>query len=170
MLMPSDHYGAWKFNADEIAERFDRVKYGISQVEKMKIRYDAIVVHGTSGTWLGALLVMAGYKVVMLRKDRERTHGLIIEGTLSEKQLDRFIFVDDMIVSGNTVKNVREALLLHAKEYDSIQPPRIVAVVLHAQGGDDTIRNIPVFGYNPPEVQQALPDESPIYVNEEYVS
>jgi orotate phosphoribosyltransferase-like protein len=145
-------YGTWKFNADAIQKRLDRVLDAIYEIRQSGIRFDALCVTGTSGTWLAPLLIMKGYNVVLIRKDEERSHGQKWEGA-GNTEVSRLVLVDDLIRSGNTVRRVIESL---KEEYVlrstySSQPPaegKLVAIILHDQMESSSHRGIPVFGYN----------------------
>jgi len=141
-------YGKWKFDKTEIEERLKRVLNTIRWLNKKKIYFDAIVVHGTSGTWLAPLLVMKGFDVLMVRKDGEHSHGSVIEGkTTSKHEYKHVLMIDDLICSGSTIKRVRDRLEL-AETPDSINP-KIVGVALHDQPykPEQTTYGIPIFGW-----------------------
>lgn len=155
-MMFEDQYGyaVWKYTKDGIQERLDRTLKGIDKVKAAGIKFDSILVHGTSGTWLGALLVLRGYKVIMARKPGEASHGSPVEGCSPGCQLEKAIFVDDLICTGRTINTVKaiveETQRKQIEKYDMFGslPLEIVAIVLHdgiEENGEGTHLGIPVF-------------------------
>jgi len=154
MIFSQFGYQAWKYDRDEVEVRYQRVLDGLKRVTEAGIKYDAIAVHGTSGTWLAAALVMGGYNVVMIRKDGERSHGDCVEGSYTgEQQITDLVFIDDLIVTGNTITTAQDILIREGEKaqgyYSENTIPKFVAIVLHNQfvSKGETHEGIPLFGY-----------------------
>ena len=148
MKFPDYDYGKWKFNKDDIEERWDRVDNTLRKLREHNIIFDGVVVHGTSGTWLAPLLTMKRYDVVLVRKPDEYSHGSIIEGPSGVKHsFQRLVTVDDLICSGKSIRRVRDLLANYGVD-DDIHA-EIVAVVLHDQmyEKDQTVSGIPYQVY-----------------------
>jgi adenine/guanine phosphoribosyltransferase-like PRPP-binding protein len=81
------------------------------RVSEAGVDYDAIVVRGNSGTIFGgALSISTGKPVILVRKPNDNSHsGLTVEGYKNE--LDRYIFVDDIIASGGTFRASIQAVV-----------------------------------------------------------
>lgn len=147
-----DHgYGTWKFDGDGIKTRLDRVLAGLERVLIDGLQYDGVALIGTSGCWLGPLLVMAGHKVVMIRKEGEQSHGSICEGP-NEIEFKRLVLVDDLICSGETIAHARRQLGnwydIHKQYNSETVEPKIVAIVLHDQSHyTPHHKGIPLYGY-----------------------
>jgi adenine/guanine phosphoribosyltransferase-like PRPP-binding protein len=69
--------------------------------------FDTIVVSGTSGLLIGPSVAdKLDKKIIVVRKDNDNSHigsNFIIEGDISGK---RYIIIDDVICSGNTVERM----------------------------------------------------------------
>ena len=137
-------YGAWKFNPDSIRDRMNGI---LARLEIIKMRHevDCILVHGSSGLWLGGMLTVAqDLPVVQVRKPNESSHGCDIEGKPGRRF--RGVFVDDFISLGSTVDRVRELI-----DRDGFE---VVAVLEHGKSEWTTNWGA---GYNDLPVYQALP-------------
>lgn len=136
-------YGDWKFNPDSIRERMEGI---LSCLEIIKMRHgvDCILVHGSSGLWIGGMLTMAqNLPVVQVRKPDESSHGCAIEGKPGKRF--RGVFVDDFISHGITVDRVRELTAKGGFE--------VVAVIEHSKS---SLTSDWGCGYNGLPVYQAL--------------
>ena len=138
-------YSDWKYHPDLISGRLGRVLDTIKLVQERGIHFDCLIVHGTSGIWLAPLLIMKGYPVVMVRKEGENSHGEPIEGPDTGIDYTRGVFVDDLIVSGETVRRVKKLLI----DEDTKNKLQMVAIILHDQSflPNQIEQGIPVFGY-----------------------
>lgn len=104
----------------------------------MLANYDAthIVVTGKSGVSAAyAALMLVDFKLCVVRKPGESSHGMGIEG---EGEVGRYILLDDFVSSGATVRRVREAL---ESEYHT--GPKMVAVLTYQGGGESYIPGMP---------------------------
>ena len=91
------------FQPEELLKRYRRFS-----LDEMGI--DLLVGCGLSGT-LGAVTlgVLTNTRYAIVRKPRERTHsGKIVEGIFCRN--DRWLFVDDLVSSGDTQRYVLEAM------------------------------------------------------------
>ena len=109
---------------------------------------NVVVVSGNSGVSMGyAVLAMCqglDMQLVLVRKANDGSHGAMIEGPRG-LEIQRYIFLDDLIDSGATVRRVNTALLhrhetqrgWYPHEYivgpDSHLGPEMVAAVLYNQ-------------------------------------
>lgn len=138
-------YGAWKFNPYVIR---DRMKGILACLEIIKARHDpdCLLVHGSSGLWIGGMLTIAqNLPVVQVRKPGESSHGYDIEGSPGKRF--RGVFVDDFISLGSTVDRVRELTSRDGFE--------VVAVLEHGKSEWTTDWG---GGYSGLPVYQALPN------------
>ena len=120
-------YGDWKFQQDRI-----RAKVGdlipVLHDLMMEYRCDAIAVTGQSGIVMaGALQFAADFPIVTVRKQNEHSHGTRLEGP-SGLRIRRVLLLDDFVASGNTVRNVQEAM----------PDADVVCVLEHANSGCHT--------------------------------
>lgn len=78
----------------------------IAQLKEREHTFDAIVVTGLSGAIMGPTVAAElGKRIVILRKDTDTdNHGEEMEGSMHDG--DRWIFLDDMIASGETMARV----------------------------------------------------------------
>lgn len=112
-------YGGWKFDRKQIKSRAEGL---MPVLERMLRELDAqaIVVRGTSGTYMAAALqVMSDLPLVMLRKRGEDSHGQELEGR--DVCFHRYIILDDLIGGGSTVRCMQADL----------KDAECVAIVLH---------------------------------------
>ena len=89
---------------------------------------DAIVVSGNSGISIGhAALMLIEFPLVLVRKNKDNSHGTAVEGPLNHK-LRRYLILDDFVSSGATVRNICDTLYSQAIERDST-PPECMGVL-----------------------------------------
>ena len=101
-------YAAWKFSRNEIRTILDKLIPGLAAAREA-LRADCLLVSGTSGSWLGASLVLhQELPVILVRKPSENSHGYNVEGP--NGGFERGIFIDDLVATGGTVRNVVRAL------------------------------------------------------------
>lgn len=142
-------YTAWKYDPESILQRLDRVTKTLQYMKNKRIHWDALAVMGTSGIWLAPLLTLRNHKMVLIRKKDEKSHGARIEGP-SNEEITRLVFIDDLICTGETIRNAQEQLNMYCKEHDNEHPMKIIAVVLHdtqMEDYDRKERGIPIYGY-----------------------
>lgn len=137
-------YTEWKFNSELIERNVNRVKRVLTKIGAAGVTFDGVAVMGTSGSWMGALLVMAGYRVVLVRKGGDRSHGSPVEA--SHGKYFRLVFVDDFVISGTTVGVARDII-----RSESNQPEfRFEGIVLYDQSYSESLKidNQQVYGYD----------------------
>jgi adenine/guanine phosphoribosyltransferase-like PRPP-binding protein len=80
------------------------------KLAKEKVEFDAIAVTGNSGTlFAGALAVALNKPIILVRKPGESSHSNhTVEGPYTG--ISSYIFVDDFICSGKTLKRVKDAI------------------------------------------------------------
>jgi adenine/guanine phosphoribosyltransferase-like PRPP-binding protein len=72
-----------------------------------------LIVSGTSGVWLGAVLTLRqDLPVVIVRKPGEDSHGGVVEG---DCYASNGVIVDDFVSSGATVDRIADALDRHGR-------------------------------------------------------
>lgn len=119
-----------------------------------------LMVRGKSGIAMAMSLQMLGYyRVIVVRKRGEQTHGLVVEGskgafTVKDDVIEA-VFIDDLIASGNTIENVGEtffcmtsygvrfiAAVMWAEEYSPVYVAPTVYNMTEARRGPF----VPVIG------------------------
>lgn len=142
--LTSNGYTEWKFDKVHIKQKLTRVRKLIAKLEEQGIKFDGIAMIGTSGTWLGPLLVMAGYRVVLVRKAGEQSHGTPVEARHGEYR--ELALIDDLVASGATVKAARDTIREETGDPDF----RFKAILLYDQTHteDYTINGQTVYGYD----------------------
>lgn len=82
--------------------RRERLTKVLRQIRSSKVKFDAILVMGVSGTVMGAMLAdRLKLPLCVVRKDDRDSHsGDFFEGVRGVK---RYLFVDDLISSGRTL-------------------------------------------------------------------
>lgn len=95
-------------------------------------RADTVVVTGNSGISIAhAALMLIDFPLVLVRKPNDCSHGQQIEGPCSHI-LQRYVILDDLICSGDTVRRVQQTLL----EYD--HTTELAGVFLYRAGDEPT--------------------------------
>jgi adenine/guanine phosphoribosyltransferase-like PRPP-binding protein len=90
----------------------EKFKVHIADAKKAlrRIKFDAFVVTGNSGTLFGGALAVAMNKgLILVRKPNDNSHGVQVEGRDEHKLV---VFLDDFISSGKTRDRALEALRL----------------------------------------------------------
>lgn len=75
--------------------------------------YDAVAASGNSGLMLmGAVAARTGVRMIAVRKDDERPKGdqRMVNAALPEHRAIRYVFLDDLIASGETVQRVHRCI------------------------------------------------------------
>ena len=112
-------------------------------IKSQNMKYDAIAFRGSSGAAVAyPLSYITGIPLIYVRKTEERSHGRRIEATRVDKP--RYIIVDDLIGTGDTIKNIVHAI----EEYEP--GSRCIGVFLYAVSGsssyDDRSKiDIPIY-------------------------
>ncbi len=100
---------------------------------KKKLKFDTIVIRGNSGTLVGyPVSIMTGIPVVLVRKDKESSHGDSIEGS---GNMVKYIILDDFIFSGGTVDITYHRIQTHAKDRQHADV-KCVGIALYANDTD----------------------------------
>jgi adenine/guanine phosphoribosyltransferase-like PRPP-binding protein len=95
-------------------------------------RADTVVVTGNSGISVAhAALMLIDFPLVLVRKPNDCSNGHQIEGPTSHI-LQRYVILDDLICSGDTVRRVQQTLL----EYD--EDTELAGVFLYCHGEEPT--------------------------------
>ena len=137
-------YTKWKFDSKLIKEKLNRTCKVLRKIQAAGVQFDGVALTGTSGTWLGPLLVMEGFKVVLIRKQNDSNHGSPVEakhGTYS-----KLVLVDDLVASGATVRRARDAI----REEIGRSEFHFEGVILYDENHRDTYRidGQQVYGYD----------------------
>jgi hypothetical protein len=104
----SSSYSEWKYDRKALRERVAAIHEAIADPLLVKLTqpFDAIVLTGSSGTWLGSMLACTlDVPVVLCRKDGERSHGPVFESR-DTTRVKRLLLVDDFVATGDTVRRV----------------------------------------------------------------
>ena len=128
-------YSAWKYSATRIAKRVKKVIAELKSITEANGKFDAVAVQGTSGTWLAPALIRAGYHVTLVRKLGENSHGQTVENAMCSAG-SRYVFVDDFVDSGATLKPVQEQIAEYSGGYSEV-----AYVVLHGEGEQGWVKN-----------------------------
>jgi len=93
------------------AKRKELIDYAVKQLRKVKDLFDFIVVRGNSGLLIGPSVADRLNKPFgVVRKPSEKSHCWhIYEGALFEKS-GRYIIIDDLIDSGDTIVSIVETM------------------------------------------------------------
>jgi orotate phosphoribosyltransferase-like protein len=85
------------------------VDEAVKKLRRHKHKFDAIVATGVSGVTFGAIVAARlGVQLVVVRKTKRNCHSTTTcEGLLDRGEV-RYLFVDDLIASGDTAKRVME--------------------------------------------------------------
>jgi len=108
MLYPG--YGEWKYSKAKLEQKLYELLPTIEQFAQ-EVRADCLIVSGTSGVWLGAVLTLRqDLPVVIVRKPGEASHGRAVEGDCCARI---GVIVDDFIASGATVDRIANTVMDH---------------------------------------------------------
>lgn len=107
------NYSALKLSHNAFCALVNRMAEDLKKL-KAELRFDAIAVQGTSGLAVAfPLWMLTGIPVVIVKKDGEScSHGPMVTATGSPwgMELKSYLFVDDLVDSGNTHQRVRDKL------------------------------------------------------------
>lgn len=113
-----------------------------------KYEFDAIAFTGSSGCAIAFPLALK-YELPLMyvRKEKEKSHGGEIEinkGII----LKRYVFVDDFIATGATVRRVKDSIDRLAKLYKFPEPEMVCVYVFEDSGREINVDGnvIPVIG------------------------
>lgn len=146
-------FGSPHYNEDLYAPR--RLRAVVNRVVKKivvlkkKLRFQAIAFTGSSGAAIAyAVSAATGIPLIHVRAKGTKSHGDAIEG--SDKRVERYVILDDMIASGATVRRVyTNVQRLASRSWNTIE---CVGVLLYADNIERPTpfnitagRNLPVF-------------------------
>lgn len=113
-----------------------RAAHAARAINKMRDETGAtsVVVHGNSGVSCGFAALMlshADFKIVLLRKDNDNSHGAPIEGPEGHR-LGRYLILDDFVSTGVTMNRIRDKIAaLHHQHGRPEYTPECVGIVLY---------------------------------------
>lgn len=120
-------YSNWKYNRGLLRAKLGMLLPTI-QIAALETDAQCLIVSGSSGVWLGAMLTMEqDPPVVLVRKDGENSHGSTVEGDTDAK---RGLVVDDFISTGATINRIAQALVSWGMGLE------LVGVIEHCRTGD----------------------------------
>lgn len=126
MFFDNAGYSSYQFN-----ERFrENAGYAAKRIKETLARFDAqaVVVTGKSGMALAfGAKMLVNFPLVVVRKAGDSSHGFRIEGT-PDTRVDRYVILDDFVVSGDTVRRIVLELDNLAKA-EGVPPADPVAVI-----------------------------------------
>lgn len=128
-MIAASGYGDWKYSKNRLERTLDLLKVAVPQI-MVREKCDGIVLHGSSGVWLGSALVLndvvpSGCGLFLVRKPGEQSHGEIVEGD-GENECSRLLMIDDFVSTGDSVRRVQSLI-----EENKVRPATIVAVLQH---------------------------------------
>lgn len=141
-MIAGSGYGSWKYSKNCLERKIAVIKAAVPQIMARE-KCDGIVLHGSSGVWLGAALVLrrvvpSGCGLFLVRKPEERSHGEIVEGD-GKSACTRLLMIDDFVSTGDSVRRVQSLI-----EENKVRPATIVAVLQHDRIDDrDYSRCVP---------------------------
>jgi len=96
---------------DALTRQDSMLECAMQTLDEHKDKFDAIVCTGISGLLVGPTLAyMLSKRLAIVRKDCDRNNHATerVESGLNKK--DRWIFVDDLIASGETIRHVERTM------------------------------------------------------------
>jgi hypothetical protein len=110
-------------------------------IDKNDLKFDAIAVRGISGMIIGApLAANLGKPLIVVRKPSEKSHGEPVEVPTLLPGKFRYIIIDDMIASGETVRSIVVSIklfflqMVHTNCTDHYYSGTCVAIILYNDG------------------------------------
>ena len=94
------------------AERKLVIATAVRKLRKIKDKFDAIAVTGSSGLLIGpAVADKLDKELILVRKDKDNSHSCLAIEHDGISQLDvRYIILDDMVASGDTVRAIHRKI------------------------------------------------------------
>jgi adenine/guanine phosphoribosyltransferase-like PRPP-binding protein len=89
-----------------------RKRHNLAKKSLKLTEFDTIVVTGISGIAFGSILsFLLKKQLVIVRKGGERAHSSRkVESNITGKNIGKWVFVDDLIDTGKTLKRVKRSL------------------------------------------------------------
>lgn len=108
-------------------------------------KFQALACRGSSGMMAASVLGIAlQLPVIYVRKEEEFSHGSSVESNAGYRTLERYLIVDDLICTGNTLAKIADKIENYAKR-NSMKPPVCVGAFLYAdnyaKGFNKTVGN-----------------------------
>lgn len=104
--------------------------------------FDSLAVTGSSGMMAGAVLGMAlQLPVIFVRKDRDGSHGSIVEA-MGEPTIKKYLIVDDFICTGASVARIVEKIEKYAARYGAVRP-ECVGAFLYNESSTSVAQTLP---------------------------
>lgn len=103
-----------------------------------EVPFQAIAFRGASGAAMAyPISAQLNIPLIYVRKPREQSHGDNIEGT--NREITKYIIVDDFIETGKTIKDIIKAIDDAADRYYDLHCPiKCVGIVLYAEQDPDS--------------------------------
>lgn len=100
---------------------------------QVEVPFQAIAFRGASGAAMAyPISAQLNIPLIYVRKPRELSHGLSIEGT--NKNITKYIIVDDFIETGKTIKEIIKAIDKAKNCYPELHCPiKCVGIVLYGE-------------------------------------
>lgn len=109
MRLTDGGYSTVMFNTAMLQETARALSTRIPEVMQ-EVDADCVAVTGKSGIALAfATLALVHFPIMVVRKAHEQSHGNRVEGT-NGHNVQRYIVLDDFVCSGQTLRNIREAI------------------------------------------------------------
>lgn len=104
------YYHNTSFDRDKLRSVTEQMVNYIKKMRKAGFKVEALAFTGLSGCALAfGILSRIDIPLIYVRKDNEDSHGRPIEATPGT--YESYVFIDDLISTGRTVKRVRNKLL-----------------------------------------------------------
>jgi orotate phosphoribosyltransferase len=122
-------YGDWKYERYKLNRKIEQMKRLVPML-MARHHCDGVVLHGSSGVWMGAALVMnsvlpEGTGLFLVRKPGEQSHGDIVEGD-GKTECTKLLMIDDFVSTGASVARVQDLII-----DNKVRPAYIEAVLQH---------------------------------------
>jgi orotate phosphoribosyltransferase len=107
----------------------------IKKLKELGWEFDAIAVRGVSGITIGSIVASRMRKqLIVVRKDGDGSHAdTRVEGIILGRDF-KFVFIDDLICSGETRRKTLEKMLDYKKDRGSFHKYKYVGTILYNGG------------------------------------
>lgn len=133
-------YEGYSTTYDQEAVRV-RAKFAAKAIKELMAETgaDCVVVHGNSGVSCGfAALMYADFPLILLRKDKDNSHGAPMEGPSGHNVL-RYLILDDFVSTGTTMNRIKAKIVTLAEQNAGGFPtPECVGIVLYGHHMGDS--------------------------------
>jgi hypoxanthine phosphoribosyltransferase len=127
-----------------------------NKIKQSGVKYDAIAFRGVSGLLVGPSVAIAlGVPFIVVRKEGENSHASFnIERGLPIGLVNDYIIIDDLISSGDTVKEINSQLVALKKSsppfQNKVEGMNLSGIFLYARSINTTFKvgenDVKVFG------------------------